>query len=262
VQIDVPESIGIEGRARFFEETGTFRDMLVTHLIQVLGIVAMEPPVSLEAGPVRDEKAKVFMAMRPIDPAQAVRGQYDGYRQEAGVAPDSGTETFVALRVEVDNWRWAGVPFFLRSGKSLGQGRQLITLGLREPPLRMFPTDQRAGDDAIVIDFGDPGWIDARFLAKRPGPEMHLVPAHMTFSYADTFRQEHGLEGYERLILDAMRGDQSLFTRADSIERIWEVADGLLKNPPPVAPYAPGSWGPEPAVTELIAPYRWSLPGA
>jgi glucose-6-phosphate 1-dehydrogenase len=260
VQIDVPETIGIEGRAQFFEETGTFRDMLVTHLIQVLGIVAMEPPVSLAAGPLRDEKFKVFKAMRPIDPGQVVRGQYEGYRDEPGVAPDSQTETFVALRLEVDNWRWAGVPFYLRSGKSLAQRRQVISLSLREPPLRMFSAGQRTGDDSIVIDFGDPGWIAARFLAKEPGPDMRLGPARMTFRYADTFRQENGLEGYERLILDAMTGDQSLFTRSDSIERIWEVATDLLRSPPPPQPYSPGSWGPEPAVTDLVAPDRWYLP--
>jgi glucose-6-phosphate 1-dehydrogenase len=260
VQIDVPETIGIEGRAQFFEETGTFRDMLVTHLIQVLGIVAMEPPVSLGAGPLRDEKSKAFEAMRPIDPAHVVRGQYEGYREEPGVAADSGTETFVALRLEVDNWRWAGVPFYLRSGKSLAQSRQVIVLRLREPSLRIFPTGRRTRNDAIVIDFGDPGWITARFLAKEPGPAMHLSPAEMTFHYADTYRQAHALEGYERLILDAMLGDQSLFTRSDSIERIWEVSTGLLESPPPPQPYAPGSWGPEPAINKLIAPHNWYLP--
>ncbi|MFD3524210.1 glucose-6-phosphate dehydrogenase [Streptomyces sp. NPDC058653] len=260
VQIDVPETIGIEGRAQFFEETGTFRDMLVTHLIQVLSLVAMEPPASLEAGPLRDEKVKVFRAMRPIDPAHVVRGQYEGYREEPGVAPDSATETFVAMRVEVDNRRWAGVPFYLRSGKSLAQRRQVISLSLREPPLRMFPGDETAGDDSIVIDFGDPGWIAARFLAKKPGPAMHLSPARMTFRYGDTFREKNALEGYERLILDAMLGDQALFTRSDGIERIWETASDLLTNPPPLQPYAVGSWGPEPAATDLIAPYRWYLP--
>lgn len=144
VQIDVPETLGLEGRAHFYEGTGAFRDMIVTHLIQVLGIVAMDPPVSLAAQPLRDEKDKVFEALRPIEPAHVVRGQYEGYRDEPGVAPDSSTETFAALRMEVDNWRWAGVPFHLRSGKNLAQRRQVITLGLREPPLRMFATDLAA----------------------------------------------------------------------------------------------------------------------
>ncbi|GAA1706654.1 glucose-6-phosphate dehydrogenase [Streptomyces yatensis] len=266
VQIDVPETLGLEGRAHFYEGTGAFRDMIVTHLIQVLGIVAMDPPVSLAAQPLRDEKDKVFEALRPIEPAHVVRGQYEGYLDEPGVAPDSSTETFTALRMEVDNWRWAGVPFYLRSGKSLAQGRQAITLGLREPPLRMFatdPADQRQDrGNKIVIDFGDPGWIATAFLAKEPGPAMRLEPATMTFGYAGSFCEENGLEGYERLILDAMLGDQSLFTRSDGIEHIWRASTPLLENPPPVQPYAPGSWGPEPAISDLIAPHSWHLPEA
>ncbi|MBO3682838.1 glucose-6-phosphate dehydrogenase [Streptomyces sp. NEAU-YJ-81] len=266
VQIDVPETLGLEGRGHFYEGTGAFRDMIVTHLIQVLGIVAMEPPVWLAAQPLRDEKVKVFEALRPIQPGHVVRGQYDGYRDEPGVAPDSRTETFAALRLEVDNWRWSGVPFYLRSGKNLAQHREVITLGLREPPLRMFRTDlphrEKDQGNKIVIDFGDPGWIAARFLAKEPGPTMDLAPASMTFRYNDSFCQAHGLQGYERLILDAMLGDQSLFTRSDGIEHIWEASTPLLDNPPPLQPYAPGSWGPEPAVSELIAPHQWYLPGA
>jgi glucose-6-phosphate 1-dehydrogenase len=263
VQIDVPETIGIEGRAQFFEGTGTFRDMVVTHLFQVLGFVAMEPPTSLGAKSLRDEKAKVFDAMQPIDVAHVVRGQYQGYRDEPGVSPTSQTETFCALRVEIDNWRWAGVPFYLRSGKSLAQRRQVITVTLKEPPLRMFPVDTRTRRDGwgnqIIIDFDDPGWIAARFLAKEPGPAMRLGEAEMGFHYADSFTRAHGLEGYERLILEAMLGDQSLFTRSDGIERLWEISTPLLDNPPPVEPYAPGSWGPDSA-RRLIAPHRWYLP--
>ena len=263
VQIDVPEAIGIEGRAAFFEGTGTFRDMIVTHLFQVLGFVAMEPPTSLSAKSLRDEKAKVFEALRPIDVSHVIRGQYTGYRDEPGVAPDSQTETFAALRVEIDNWRWSGVPFYLRSGKSMAERRQAVTLGLKEPPLRMFPggshlrTNQRCNE--LVIDFDDPGWIGVRFLAKQPGPAMRLGTAEMTFKYADSFHKMHELEGYERLILEAMLGDQSLFTRSDEIERLWEVATPLLENPPPVQLYKPGCWGPE-SVKQLIAPHRWYLP--
>ncbi|MEV6317482.1 glucose-6-phosphate dehydrogenase [Streptomyces sp. NPDC051776] len=263
VQIDVPESIGIEGRAQFFEGTGTFRDMVVTHLFQLLGFVAMEPPTSLNAKCLRDETEKVFETMEPLDPAHVVRGQYEGYRDEPGVDPHSDTETFVALRVALDNWRWAGVPFYLRSGKSLGQGRHMVALGFREPALRMFPDEARRGADArgnrLVIDFADPGRISARFLAKDPGPAMRLGTAEMTFSYAESFNTLHALEGYERLILDAMLGDQSLFTRADGIERLWEASTPVLEDPPPVQPYAPGSWGPA-AARRLIAPYHWHLP--
>jgi glucose-6-phosphate 1-dehydrogenase len=263
VQIDVPESIGIEGRAEFYEETGAFRDMIVTHLFQVLGFVAMEPPTSLQAKALRDEKVKVFEALKPIDPKHVVRGQYAGYRDEPGVAPDSQTETFVALRVEVDNWRWAGVPFYLRSGKSLGQRRQAITLGFRKPTLQMFPLGSSTGREGpsnkLLIDFDDPGWITARFLAKEPGPTMRLDEVEMTFRYDDSFRKRHELEGYERLILDAMLGDQALFTRSDGIERLWEISMPLIEHPPPVQSYRPGSWGPA-SIRRLIAPHHWYLP--
>ena len=260
VQIDVPETIGIEGRAEFFEKTGTFRDMIVTHLFQVLGFVAMEPPTSLNAKPLRDEKQKVFEAIQPLDLTHVVRGQYRGYRAEPGVSSKSQTETFSALRVEVDNWRWAGVPFYLRSGKSLAQRRSVITVTFREPTLRMFPVDARDGrGNELIIDFDDPGWIAARFLAKEPGPAMRLGTAEMIFRYADSFIRAHELEGYERLILEAMLGDQSLFTRSDGIERLWEISAPLIEDPPPVELYSPGSWGPEGA-HRLIAPHRWYLP--
>lgn len=264
VQIDVPERIGIEGRADFFEKTGTFRDMIVTHLFQVLGFVAMEPPTTFDAKSLRDEKSKVFQAMRQLDVTKVVRGQYAGYRGEHGVAADSQTETFVALRVDIDNWRWAGVPFYLRSGKSMAQRRQTVTLGLKEPVLRMFPVAARTRQDArgneVVIDFDDPGWIAVSFMTKQPGPQMRLKEVEMTFKYSDSFHRMHELEGYERLILEAMEGDQSLFTRSDEIDRVWEVATPLLDNPPPVEFYEPATWGPEHAIKHLIAPHHWHLP--
>ncbi|HLI40497.1 MAG TPA: glucose-6-phosphate dehydrogenase [Streptosporangiaceae bacterium] len=263
VQIDVPETLSIEGRSNFYDATGAYRDMIVTHLFQVLGFVAMEPPVSLSAKHLRDEKTKVFEALRPLDLRYVGRGQYRGYRSEPGVADDSQTETLVALRAEVENWRWKGVPFYLRSGKSMGASRQVITLGFREPPLRMFRAhrhDIPAGRlNEIVIDFADPGSITAEFLAKVPGPELSLGSAKMTFSYGESFARANALEGYERLILLAMIGDQSLFTRSDGIERVWEISEPLLADPPPVEPYDQGSWGPE-SVGRLIAPYRWHLP--
>ena len=262
VQIDVPEAISIEGRTEFYEKTGAFRDMVVTHLFQVLGFVAMEPPNALNAKAIRDEQDKVFDAMTPIDPANVVRGQYAGYRAAPGVDPNSDTETFVALRAEVDNWRWAGVPFYLRSGKCLAERRQAITFGFKEPTMRMFPLgagERHAMGNELVIDFDDPGWISLSFLAKEPGPAMRLGSAQMTFRYADSFRSFHGLEGYEHLLLDAMKGDQSLFTRADGIERLWEISTPLLENPPPVQSYEPGSWGPG-AIEDLVAPFQWYLP--
>ncbi|HST26064.1 MAG TPA: glucose-6-phosphate dehydrogenase [Gaiellaceae bacterium] len=261
VQIDVPETLSIEGRASFYEGTGAFRDMVVTHLFQVLGFVAMEPPTSLEAKALRVEKNKVFEAMQPLDPARVVRGQYAGYRKEPGVSARSQTETFVALEARIDNWRWEGVPFYLRTGKSLAQDRQTISLAFREPPLRMFRlargqrTSQRPNE--LMIEFRDPGSISQRFLAKQPGPSMDLREAAMTFSY-DALGSDQ-LEAYERLLHDAMLGDQTLFTDAEGIERLWQLSTPLLEHPPRLHPYEQGSWGPA-AAQRLIAPRDWVLP--
>ena len=263
VQIDVPETLTVAGRSGFYEQTGAFRDMVVTHLFQVLGFIAMEPPTALTEKGVRNETAKVFDSMKPIDPSRVVRGQYSGYRKEDGVDPKSQTETFVSLEVGIDNWRWAGVPFFLRTGKALADSCQVITLAFHEPPLRMFTL---AGDapaasrpNELVIDFQDPGSISANFLAKKPGPDIELREVAMTFDYDSAFEQRE-LEGYERLVHDAMLGDQTLFTRGDGIERLWMVSEPLLEEPPKLELYEPGSWGPE-SVDEQIAPRSWHLPG-
>jgi glucose-6-phosphate 1-dehydrogenase len=263
VEIDVPETLSIEGRAAFYDATGAYRDMVVTHLFQVLAFVAMEAPVSLSAKHLRDEKEKVYQSLKPIDVRHVVRGQYEGYRSEPGVAADSQTETMVAVRAEVDNWRWHGVPFFLRSGKAMGASRQVITLGFQPPPLRMFPAHRKdtpyGRQNEIVVDFADPGAIKVNFLAKVPGAELTLGNAEMAFYYKDSFAASNALEGYERLILLAMIGDQSLFTRSYGIERLWEISEPLLENPPPVQPYPVGSYGPE-SVKQLVAPYHWHLP--
>ncbi len=265
VQIDIPETLSIEMRGSFYEETGAFRDMIVTHLFQLLGFVAMEPPVSLEAKPLGIEREKVFEAMPPLRPADVVRGQYRGYRDEDGVAADSDTETFVAVKAFVENWRWEGVPFYLRSGKRLAESRHLLTVAFKQPPLRMFPLDcdqvaESFGHDHLTFELGDPGSISASFLAKVPGPRIELGEAHMRFSYADTFGgPEEALDPYERLIHDVMLGDRMLFTSSAAIERLWEISEPLLKDPPPVSHYEPGSWGPEEA-GELIAPRHWHLP--
>ena len=262
VQIDVPETLSIEGRAAFYDATGAYRDMVVTHLFQVLGFLAMEPPTSLASKPLLDEKSKVFDALRPIDPRHVVRGQYNGYLSSPGVPADSDTETMIALRVEIENWRWQGVPFFLRSGKSMKESRQTVTLGFHQPALKMFRAHRKdiptGRVNEIVIDFADPGSINVDFLAKVPGPEMTLGASTMSFRYKDSFAQANALEGYERLILLAMLGDQSLFTRADGIERVWEISAPLLDSPPPVESYESGTYGPA-SVDKLIAPYRWHL---
>ncbi|HEX5714085.1 MAG TPA: glucose-6-phosphate dehydrogenase [Solirubrobacterales bacterium] len=265
VQIDVPETLSIEMRGSFYEQTGAFRDMIVTHLFQVLGFVAMEPPTSLQAKALGIEREKVFDSMPPLRPENVVRGQYAGYRDAEGVAADSETETFVAVKAFVDNWRWEGVPFYLRSGKRLAQSRHLLTIAYAQPPRRMFPLDcdqivESFGHDHLTFELGDPGSISASFLAKVPGPTIELGEAHMHFSYADTFGgAESALDAYERLLHDVMVGDRTLFTSSEAIERLWEISEPLLENPPPTQPYEPGSWGPE-ASERLIAPRRWHLP--
>ncbi|HYQ77650.1 MAG TPA: glucose-6-phosphate dehydrogenase [Solirubrobacterales bacterium] len=265
VQIDIPETLSIEMRGSFYEETGAFRDMLVTHLFQVLGFVAMEPPVSLEPKPLGIEREKVFEAMPPLRPEDVVLGQYRGYREEDGVAEDSDTETFVAVKAMVDNWRWEGVPFYLRSGKRLAESRHLLTVAYKRPPRRMFPLDcdqiaESFGHDHLTFELGDPGSISASFLAKVPGPRIQLGEAHMRFSYADTFGgPEEALDPYERLIHDVMLGDRTLFTSSEAIERLWEISEPVLENPPAAVPYEAGSWGPREA-DELIAPRHWHLP--
>jgi glucose-6-phosphate 1-dehydrogenase len=265
IQIDIPETLSIEMRGSFYEETGAFRDMVVTHLFQVLGFVAMEPPTSLEPKALGLEREKVFDSMPQLQPGNVVRGQYAGYRDEEGVDAGSDTETFVAIKAFVDNWRWEGVPFYLRSGKRLRESRHLLTVAFAEPPRRMFPLDcakieESFGRDHLTFELGDPGSISASFLAKVPGPAMQLGEAHMRFSFAEYFGgAEQALEAYERLIHDVMVGDRTLFTSSDAIERLWEISEPVLAEPPPSIAYRPGSWGP-PGIDELIAPRRWHLP--
>jgi glucose-6-phosphate 1-dehydrogenase len=265
VQIDVPETLSIEMRGSFYEQTGAFRDMVVTHLFQVLGFVAMEPPTSFEPKALGLEREKVFDSMSPLIPENVVRGQYAGYRDEDGVVADSDTETYVAIKAFVDNWRWEGVPFYLRSGKRLAQNRHLLTIAFAQPPRRMFPLDcdqvvESFGHDHLTFELGDPGSISASFLAKVPGPTIRLGEAHMRFSYADTFGgAAHALDAYERLIHDVMVGDRTLFTSSEAIERLWEISEPMLESPPRTLTYEPGSWGPS-AADALIAPRRWHLP--
>jgi glucose-6-phosphate 1-dehydrogenase len=262
VQIDVPETLGLDRRAAFYESTGAFRDMVVTHLFQILAFTAMEPPTSLEPAPIGEEKNKVFRSMLPIDPDAVVRGQYAGYRSEPGVDLESDTETFVALRCEIDNWRWAGVPFYLRTGKRLAEGQRIISIAFREPPKSMFPTGSGVGaqgPDHLTFDLADHSRMSLSFYGKRPGPGMRLDKLSMQFAMRETGWIGDVLEAYERLILDAMRGDHTLFTTAEGIERLWEVSTPLLDAPPPVRLYQPDSWGPK-SIHQLIAPRVWRLP--
>ncbi len=262
VQIDVPEELGLEQRADFYESTGAYRDMVVTHLFQVLAFTAMEPPTSLSPDAINEEKNKVFRSMLPIDPANVVRGQYQGYRDIPGVAPESETETFIALKCFIDNWRWAGVPFYLRTGKRLAEGARIISIAFKEPPRSMFPKNSGVGDhgpDHLTFDLADKAKMSLSFYGKRPGPGMKLDKLSMQFAMGDTTWAGSVLEAYERLIYDAARGDQTLFTSAEGIERLWEVSAPLLESPPVVRPYRQGSWGPN-QIPQLVAPYAWRLP--
>jgi glucose-6-phosphate 1-dehydrogenase len=262
IQIDVPEELGLAQRADFYEATGAYRDMVVTHLFQVLAFTAMEPPTALEPYAIGEEKNKVFRSMLPIEPSDVVRGQYIGYRDIPGVAPDSETETFIALKCFVDNWRWAGVPFYLRTGKRMAEGARIISIAFREPPRSMFPPGSGVGDngpDHLTFDLADQSRMSLSFYGKRPGPGMRLQKLSMQFAMHETGWAGAVLEAYERLIYDAAHGDRTLFTTAEGIERLWELSTPLLDNPPVVRPYPQGSWGPN-RVHQLIAPRAWRLP--
>jgi glucose-6-phosphate 1-dehydrogenase len=262
VQIDVPEKLDIQGRSGFYEQTGAFRDMVVTHLLQILGIVALEPPSRVDAEGLHLERTKLFDAIRPLDRARVVFGQYDGYRETDGVADDSEVETFAAMEVWVDTWRWSGVPFYLRTGKSLAEGRRTVTIGFDNAPLRLFPEhtpEQCVRPSELVFELSDDPQIRVEVQTKVPGPVLDLGRAALTLDVDKAFDGADGLEAYERLLHDVMLNQRLLFTRAEQIERLWEVCAPVLEHPPPVQPYEKGSWGPKAAV-ELPAAPGWRLP--
>src|ERR1700719_458106 len=236
--------------------------MVVTHLFQVMAFVVMEPPTALEPRAISEEKNKVFRSMLPVDPAHVVRGQYTGYRDCLGVARDSDTETFIALKVGIDNWRWAGVPIYLRTGKKMAEGIRIISIAFKEAPRTMFPPGSGVGaqgHDHLTFDLADASKVSLSFYGKRPGPGMRLDKQSLPFAMHDTGLAGDVLEAYERLILDAMRGDHTLYTTAEGIERLWEVSTPLLEAPPPVRLYPPESWGPK-SIHQLVAPHAWRLP--
>ena len=269
MQITVAESVGVEGRGAFYEEAGALRDIVQNHVLQVLSLLTMEPPVNLAPEAIRDEKAKVIHAMRPLAPARTGRGQYTagtvdgaavpGYREEEGVPPDSTTETFFAAQLEIDSWRWAGVPFFLRTGKRLPRRATEVIIEFREPPLCFFEGTgvHQVRPDHLVLRIQPDEGITFTFLAKQPGAEVNAQPVSMNFSYRDSFMTEPA-EAYERLLHDAMDGDHTLFARQDSVERAWMVVQPALENPAPLCTYPAGSWGPREA-DGLIAPHSWHL---
>jgi glucose-6-phosphate 1-dehydrogenase len=262
VQIDVPEELDIQGRAGFYEETGAFRDMVVTHLMQILGIVALEPPSRIDSESLQLERTKVFDGLRPLDPGRVVFGQYDGYRESDGVADDSPVETLAAIEVYVDTWRWSGIPFYLRTGKAMAEGRRTVTIGFTEAPLRIFPgEDPGVGvrPSELVFELSDDPQVRIEVHTKVPGPTLELGRAALTLDVDQAFDGHDGLEAYERLLHDVMLRERLLFTRAEQIERIWEVCAPVIEAPPAVVPYERGSWGPEAAI-ELAEPRGWRLP--
>ncbi|MET0801288.1 MAG: glucose-6-phosphate dehydrogenase [Actinomycetota bacterium] len=259
VQLTVAESVGVGGRAGYYERAGAIRDLLQNHMFQMTAFLAMEPPRALEDEAFRNETMKLLQAMRPIDPADVVRGQYDGYRREEGVDPESQTETFVAARLWIDNWRWDGVPFYLRHGKRMPERDTEITVYFRQAPdvvFRELELDHIPSNHLTIRVQPDEG-ISLAFQAKVPGPGYELQTVRMDFDYDRSFVDALA-EAYERLLHDAMIGDHTLFAREDGVERAWEIVTPALETPSPLFFYKPGTWGPAPA-DELLAPASWHL---
>jgi glucose-6-phosphate 1-dehydrogenase len=256
VQIDVPETLDISDRAQFYDATGAVLDMLVTHLFQVAAEIAMEPPASLGALDLQAARETVINCFRPLDPAEVVLGQFDGYRDVPGVDPHSSRDTFVAARLWIDTDRWRGVPFYLRTGKRLAASAQLVSLILREPSGPLSGRLPRGGNVLSFSLAGD-GEIDLSLVTKKPGPALDLAVGHAAIPLADLSNADP-LPPYVRLIHDVLIGDRSLFTRPDGLAAVWEVAEPLLSRPPQVSSYAPGSWGPAQA-RDLVAPGHWLL---
>jgi glucose-6-phosphate 1-dehydrogenase len=258
VQITMAESIGVAGRGRFYEEAGAIRDVMQNHLMQIVALLAMEPPVNTEGESLRDEKVKVLRAVRPATAAELVRGQFAGYRQEPGVAPDSRVETYAALTLHIDSWRWSGVPFYMRAGKRLPVTATEVVVELRAPPARVF---------------GDLGPEQPNYLRFRLGPEVAIaIGAHtkkpgpvMTGRDVELFAAEQpgdDLGAYEVLISSALIGDTAHFAREDEVEAAWAIVDPLLQAPAAPIEYLPGSWGPPQAERLLQGPCGWHNPGA
>ena len=247
VQITMSETIGVEGRGSFYDGVGSIRDVVQNHLLQVLALVAMEPPVGPESSYLQDEKAKVFAAMREIDPAQLVRGQYVGYREEQGVTPDSQVDTFTAARLEIDSWRWAGVPWYVRCGKGLAKAATEVVVEFREPPSLLFdeaggPTPHR---NLVRFRLGKHDGVTFTVQAKTPGPHLDSQNVDLSVDFAAALGQRR--EAYERLLDDALAGLPRRFAREDVVEQTWRVVQPALDAPGPVHPYFRGSWGPSEA---------------
>jgi glucose-6-phosphate 1-dehydrogenase len=257
VQITMAEDFGVEDRGSFYDPVGALRDVVQNHLLQVLALVACEPPATRQADDLRDKKVEVFRAMEAADPDHYVRGQYDGYRKVPGVKPGSKTETFVALRLEIENWRWSGVPVFIRAGKALAVRATEVRILFRSPPCLVVGGRVAHEADQLVLRIDPAPGADLIVQAKNPRAE-----AARSVDLSLVFAQELGEapEPYERLLYDALRGDATLFTREDAVEETWRIVQPLLDAPPPVETYAQGSWGPHSADRLLAGVSRWRQP--
>jgi len=248
VQITLAEDFGVEGRGAFYEEVGALRDVVQNHLLALVMLVAMEPPAAPGAQSLRDEKVKLLRAMRSIEPSDVVRGQYNGYRKEAGVASDSDVETYVALCAYIDNGRWAGVPFFVRAGKKLHKTATEVVVEFRDAPRPLF-RDHKHGSPSrnhFTFRVRPTEGLGLTVQIKEPGDAVASAPVELRYSYDDN-RESLEETAYERLLGDAIEGDPSLFARADVIEEAWRVVMPVLEHPTPICPYEPGTWGPEEA---------------
>ena len=254
VQITMAENFGVQGRGKFYEEAGAIRDVVQNHLLQVVGFLAMEPPGFTYRESLRDEQVKVLRAIPSIRPHHVVRGQFRGYRDEQGVAPDSNVETFAALELRIDSWRWDGVPFFIRTGKCLATTATEVLVRLKRPPSRRVGQGLanyvrfRLGPDMAIA-------LGAR--VKAPGETLHTIPTELSFMQHPCGDE---MDAYERLLGDAIEGDPILFARQDTVERAWEIVDPLIKSPAPPTIYEPGSWGPLEAAALTAATGGWHDP--
>ena len=261
VQITMSEDFGVEGRGAFYEEVGAIRDVVQNHLLQVLALVAMDAPVDASAKALRNEKVKVLSAMPPLEPDAVVRGQYDGYRDEDGVASDSDVETYVAVRAEIDSWRWAGVPFYIRAGKRLATTATEVLVEFKQPP-RLFFARSEAGlphPNHLLFRLKPGERVSVSVQIKRPGEALHSRPVDLVYDY-DERTEGTREEAYARLLDGALDGDQRLFARADGVEEAWRVVAPVLERHDVAIPYPPGSWGPGEADDLIAADGGWHCP--
>jgi len=259
VQITMAESVGVEHRGAYYDQAGVLRDMFQNHMVQLLALVAMEPPACFDADAIRNEKVKVLSACRPVPLSNTVRGQYDGYSEEPDVAPESQTATYAALKLFVDNWRWQGVPFYLRSGKALAEKLTEILIEFKYPPHVMFdlPEDYELTSNLLALCIQPDEGIHLRFETKVPDTVEETRSMDMEFHYRSAFEEERLPDAYERLLLDTLQGDAALFARSDGIETAWRMMDPIVQgweapDAPPLVAYPVGSWGPAEA-DELLA---------